>query len=237
MAPPTAAALPSVWDFDRVVFFTGAGMSAESGVPTYRGAGGTWSQYPWEEVACQEAFERDPEKVWDFHDLRREKTGACAPHRGHHLVAEVQAEKPGTVIVTQNIDGMHQRAGATTVYELHGSMWRLRADGRCVFNDEVPLSSRRAPSGAYWRPDIVWFGDPLRPDVIRASLEAMTSCDLLISVGTSAVVFPAAELPIHAKRAGALLVEVNPEETPLSDAYDVHLRMPASQALEELCRR
>jgi NAD-dependent deacetylase len=227
----------SIWDFERPVFFTGAGMSAESGVPTYRGKGGTWSEYHPEEVACQAAFERDPEKVWDFHEMRRKNTMACRPHRGHAAITEVQRKKPGMRIVTQNIDGMHQRAGTTDVIELHGSLWRLRCDaaGERVFNDEIPLKSRRHPSGAYWRPDIVWFGDMLRGDVIDEAIRALEGCDLLVSVGTSAVVHPAAELPLIARRAGATLIEINPEETPLSHAYEHHLRMPASEALLELC--
>jgi NAD-dependent deacetylase len=223
-------------DFERVVFFTGAGMSAESGVPTYRGKGGTWEQYDYEEYACQAAFNRDPEKVWDFHDMRREKTGACAPHPGHGLISAFEAERPSTVVVTQNIDGMHQRAGSQTVHELHGSLWRVRCDacGELLDDTSVPLASRTHSCGAYLRPDIVWFGDMLRMDVVRAAQQAIESCDALVSIGTSAVVYPAAELPLHAKRGGAKLIEVNPEPTPLSDVYDVHLRMPASEALAQL---
>src|SRR3954468_20121154 len=104
-------------DFERIVFFTGAGMSAECGIPTYRGKGGIWAEYDYEDYACQRAFDRDPEKVWDFHDKRRAAVMACKPNVGHAIVAAVQAKKPGTLIVTQNIDGMHQRAGATDVTE------------------------------------------------------------------------------------------------------------------------
>lgn len=223
-------------DFERVVFFTGAGISAESGVPTYRGAGGLWHEYRPEEYACQEAFERDPEKVWDFHDKRRQLTGACAPNAGHEAIARFEARRPSTTVVTQNIDGLHARAGSRNVYELHGSMWRIRCE-RCrtlVDNRDVPLVPRTCACGAYWRPDIVWFGDMLPMDVVSAAEEAIRSCDLLISVGTSASVFPAAQLPLLAKHAGATLVEINPEETPLSRLYDVCLREPASKALPKL---
>lgn len=223
-------------DFQRVVFFTGAGISAESGVPTYRGAGGLWHEYRPEEYACQEAFERDPEKVWDFHDKRRELTGACEPNEGHRAIARFEERRPSTTVVTQNIDGLHQRAGSRTVYELHGSMWKLRCEGCGAANEnrDVPLSPRTCSCGAYWRPGIVWFGDMLPMDTVRAAEEAMAACDLLVSVGTSAVVYPAAQLPLIAKQAGATLVEVNPEETPLSAVYDVHLREPASRALAAL---
>jgi NAD-dependent deacetylase len=239
MTEPELPELPEILDvtrYARVVFFTGAGMSAESGVPTYRGEGGLWEQYKPEEYACQEAFERDPEHVWDFHDKRRKLTGACSPHEGHELIARYQQLNPSAVIVTQNIDGMHQQAGATGVYELHGSLWRVRCDSCGVLEDnrQEALDPRTHSCGGYWRPDIVWFGDMLRMDVIRGASEAIAGCDLLISIGTSAVVYPAAELPHLARRAGATLVEVNPEETQLSDLYDACLRAPASVALRAL---
>lgn len=136
-------------DFSRVVFFTGAGMSAESGVPTYRGSGGVWEAYDWESYACQRAFDRDPERVWDFHDMRRQMTAACEPHAGHRLITEFESAAPNTVVVTQNIDGMHQKAGSHTVHELHGSLWRVRCSGCSAIeeNHEVPLSSRRHSCG------------------------------------------------------------------------------------------
>lgn len=228
--------LPDLSSARRIVFFTGAGMSAESGVPTYRGRGGIWHEYNYEDYACQEAFERDPEKVWDFHDKRRATTGACAPHRGHELIAALERARPSTWIITQNIDGLHQRAGSEHVLELHGSLWRVRCD-RCgvVFESrEVPVASRRHACGEHLRPDIVWFGDMLRLDTVREAIRRAQECDVFVSVGTSAVVFPAAEMPLYAKQRGARLIEVNPEETPLSEAYDVCLRTPASEALEAL---
>lgn len=230
--------VPRASAFERVVFFTGAGLSVESGVPTYRGAGGLWHEYRPEEYACQEAFERDPDKVWDFHDERRARTGACAPNEGHEAIARFEAAHPATSVVTQNIDGLHGRAGSRNVHELHGSMWRLRCDGCGVVveNRDVPLVPRTCSCGAYWRPGIVWFGDTLPLDVVEAAEEAIARCDLLVSVGTSAVVYPAARLPLLAKQAGATLVEVNPEETPLSALYDVCIREPASLALRSLLR-
>lgn len=228
---------PRVKDFSRVVFFTGAGMSAESGVPTFRGRGGMWASYKPEEIACQAAFRRDPRRVWEFHNWRRGVVAACEPNRGHHLVAACQRALPSVTVVTQNIDGLHQAAGATGVLELHGSLWRLRdeATGQIIENHDSPLTQLKAPGGGYWRPDIVWFGDQLREEVIDAAMEAITGCDLLISIGTSAMVYPAAQMPLHAREAGACLVEINPDPTPLSDAYDFCLREPATQALARLC--
>lgn len=224
-------------NYERIVFFTGAGMSAESGVPTYRGRGGIWSEYNYEEYACQEAFERDPRKVWDFHDLRREKTGACKPHAGHFLIAELEKRPDKHVtVVTQNIDGMHQRAGSLVVKELHGSMWRIRCDAcdRVANNRDVPLKSYQHECGNWWRPDITWFGDSLHPGVVRSALAAISTCQLLVSVGTSAVVYPAAQFPMLAKQGGAKLIEINPEDTPLSEMYDVRLRGSASAELAGL---
>ncbi|MHC4550323.1 MAG: SIR2 family NAD-dependent protein deacylase [Planctomycetota bacterium] len=223
-------------DFERVVFFTGAGLSAESGIPTYRGRGGIWHKYNYEDYACQRAFDRDPEKVWDFHDERRRMIGAAEPNEGHRVIAEVQEARPGTWIVTQNIDGLHQRAGATDVIELHGSMWRVRCATcqKITDNVESPLGSRRCACGTYLRPDIVWFEDPLDAATIRAAEKAIATCDLLVSVGTSGVVFPAAELPRLAVERGAASVEINPEETVVSAWYQHHLRGKASEMLRQL---
>ena len=121
--------------YKSIVFFTGAGMSAESGVPTYRGRGGIWSQYNWEEYACQEAFDRDPQKVLKFHELRRRSVLACQPHPGHYVIAELEKTHPQVRVVTQNIDGMHQRAGSRNVTELHGSLWRVRCPSHGITED------------------------------------------------------------------------------------------------------
>ena len=225
-------------DFERIVFFTGAGMSAESGIPTYRGSGGIWREYDYEEYACQRAFDADPEKVWDFHDKRRELVAKCAPNPGHHVIASVQREKPGTVVVTQNIDGLHQRAGARDVVELHGSLWRVRCDREGTVREDasIPMTPRRCACGAYHRPDIVWFEDHLDPGVVRRAREALEQCDVLVSIGTSAVVYPAAELPRIAMSRGATTVEINPEETPVSALYEHRLRGTASEVLAALWR-
>jgi NAD-dependent deacetylase len=218
--------------FERVVFFTGAGLSAESGIPTYRGKGGIWAEYDYAEYACQRAFERDPDKVWDFHDKRRAAVGACEPNAGHALIAA----HPDATVVTQNIDGLHQRAGSTDVIELHGSLWRVRCEscGASEANTDLPIKPRTCSCGAYWRPGIVWFEDMLDVGTIAAAESACAGCDLFVGVGTSGVVFPAAGLPRVALEAGATLVEVNPEETVVSAWYHHHLRGPASEMLQSL---
>ncbi|MCX4243489.1 SIR2 family NAD-dependent protein deacylase [Paraliomyxa miuraensis] len=239
-----------VTDFSRIVFFTGAGMSAESGVPTYRGKGGIWKEYDFESCACQEAFERDPDHVWEFHNYRRGLVRKCEPNEGHRLIARCEQVLPSVTVVTQNIDGLHQRAGSKRVHELHGSLWKLRCD-RCGWRDEdfsAPVDDLLCPAckalaattprgtPVYKRPGIVWFGDSLSGSVVQASCQALDASDLMISIGTSAVVFPAAQLPVVAKRAGATLVEINPEDTPMSELYDHCMRSTATEALTELCQ-
>ncbi|MDB4938079.1 MAG: NAD-dependent protein deacetylase of family [Labilithrix sp.] len=223
-------------DYERIVFFTGAGLSAESGIPTYRGKGGMWSEYDYEDYACERAFRRDPEKVWDFHDKRRAAVFACEPNDGHRIIAEVQRERPGTVVITQNIDGLHQRSGATDVIELHGSLWRVRCDREHVVRDDasVPMSPRKCSCGAYWRPDIVWFEDSLDQRNLRRAHELLESCDLVVSIGTSGVVYPAADLPRIAMRSGATSVEINLDETPVSALYQHRLRGKASEMLASM---
>lgn len=222
--------------FERIVFFTGAGLSVESGIPTYRGKDGVWRKYNYEDYACQRAFDRDPEKVWEFHEARRAAAADCRPNAAHEIIAAIQAAKADTDIVTQNIDGLHQRAGAKRVMELHGSLWRLRVDalGISEENFEIPLRSRRHESGAYWRPDIVWFEDPLPRKLLEDAVARIAACDCLVSVGTSAVVYPAAQLPLIALENGATLIEINPQDTPLSRFYTHHLRGPATEMMRLL---
>ena len=236
-------ALPTFEDFERIVFFTGAGLSVESGIPTYRGKGGLWAEYDYEDYACQRAFDRDPSKVWDFHDKRRAAVAACAPNLGHRVIAEVQrersAEGASVAVVTQNIDGLHDRSGAADVVELHGSLWRVRCDDCRIVrpDDTVPMSPRECSCGGFWRPDIVWFEDSLDHRVVRKARELLEACDLLVSVGTSGVVYPAADLPRIAVQAGAVSVEVNPEDTPVSHLYQHTARGTASDVLPSMWPR
>ncbi len=223
-------------NFKNIVFFSGAGLSVESGIPTYRGEGGIWKNYNYQEYACQEAFARDPEKVWDFHDKRRALIKSCNPNSAHKIITRVQQEHPQTTIITQNIDGLHQRAGTKDVIELHGSIWRLRCPESDAIkeNFEVPLPQRRCANNSWWRPDIVWFGDPLREETIQAALNALQQCDLFLCIGTSAVVYPAAQMPQIAIDNGAQTIEINPETTPISNLFKRRMQTSASRALKEL---
>ncbi len=225
--------------YERVIFFTGAGLSAASGVPTYRGKGGIWKEYDYQRYACQAAFERDPQAVWEFHNYRRTLVAACQPSLGHRLIAACERQLGQVQVVTQNIDGLHQLAGSEQVAELHGSLWRVRCDecGAEALRREAPLEDTACGCGAWWRPDIVWFGDGLNDDVLASALGALRLCDLLVSIGTSGVVFPAAHLPRLARQAGAALIEINPEPTPLSPIFDHRLRGTADEMLTQLCAK
>jgi NAD-dependent deacetylase len=222
--------------YAHIVFFTGAGMSAESGVPTYRGRGGVWSQYRWEEYACAEAFHGDPEKVLKFHELRRAAVLACQPHAGHAVIAALEKQHPRVTVVTQNIDGMHQRAGSRNVIELHGSLWRVRCpdDGIAEDSGAKYKSWKCEKCGSWLRPDIVWFGDMLAPGVMSAAIAAIRSCDLFVSIGTSGVVYPAAGFPRFAQEHHARCIEINPEANEMSSLYDEAIRDTAGKAMPEL---
>ena len=220
----------------RILFFTGAGMSAESGVPTYRGRGGIWGQYRWEDFACQRAFERDPARVLDFHEQRRAKVLPCEPHPGHRHLARLQQAHEGIAVVTQNTDGLHTRAGVRDVVELHGSLWRLRCPRHGKVEDRAAgrYARRDCPEcGAVLRPDIVWFEDPLDPLVFARADRCVRECDTFVAVGTSAVVWPAAGLIHRAREAGAHMIELNVDDTGLSDLFDERWRGTAGQLLPE----
>jgi NAD-dependent deacetylase len=206
-------------------------MSAESGVPTYRGQGGIWKQYDYEEYACQKAFERDPEKVLRFHELRRRSVLDCQPHAGHRVIAGM----PEALVVTQNIDGMHQRAGSPKVIELHGSLWRLRCDHCGTMHEESgqDYETLRCTCGNWLRPDITWFGDMLDESVMQMVTASIATCDLFISIGTSGSVWPAASFPSLARDSGAYCIEINPEPSNSTD-YDRVIQGKAGDVLPSL---
>ena len=226
----------SLEHYHKIIFFTGAGMSAESGVPTYRGRGGIWNEYKWEEYACQNAFNKNPEFVLNFHQLRRVEALKCTPHLGHTIISNIENLKKNTFIITQNIDGMHQRANSKNVIELHGSLWRLRCEKEgIVIEDKMDgkFSKTICECGEWLRPDIIWFEDMLKEDIIAQANQKIIESDLFISIGTSGMVWPAASYPSLAKSSGSFCIEINPEETELSKLYDQVIRLPASDALDQ----
>lgn len=224
--------------YKNIVFFTGAGMSAESGVPTYRGSGGIWHKYNYEEYACQSAFDRNPQKVLDFHELRRKTVLESQPHKGHRFITEIQNLHKNVTIVTQNIDGMHQRAGSNNVIELHGSLWRMRCDNCGIAIEDIgeTFSKIKCDCGKPLRPDITWFGDMLNGRVIHQASDAIKDCDLFVSIGTSGVVWPAAGFPQEAKNNGAYCIEINTEQTELSYLFDEVIVSKASEIRKYLVK-
>ncbi|HPC82299.1 MAG TPA: NAD-dependent deacylase [Thermoanaerobaculaceae bacterium] len=226
----------------RVMAFTGAGVSAESGVATFRGAGGLWEGQPVEEVATPQAFQRDPLRVWRFYEARRLQASTVAPNPAHLTLARWQERFPTYCLTTQNVDGLHQAAGSRDVLELHGGLWRVRCTGCGRRREErtVPLPALppHCPAcGAMERPDIVWFGEMLPADVLSAAAAAAAAVEVFLVVGTSAVVYPAAGLVEIAAGAGATVIEVNPEASALAHLADIVLRGPAGELLPRVDAR
>ena len=223
----------------KVAVLTGAGISAESGIPTFRGQDGLWKRYRAEELATPTAFAADPRLVWEWYDWRRGIIGSKQPNLGHSVLASWETIFPDFNIITQNIDGFHPRAGSRNVLELHGNIWKLRCTSETTVteNHEVPLPDippRCASCGAMLRPHVVWFGESLDMSVLNRAFELSGECDVMLVVGTSAVVQPAASLPLAARSAGATLVEVNPDPTPLTPLADFSLPGKAGEVLSEI---
>lgn len=220
----------------RVVVLTGAGVSAESGVPTFRDAlTGLWSTFRPEELATPEAFRRQPRLVWEWYAWRRAKVAEVEPNPGHHALAVMEQRVKAFTLVTQNVDGLHQRAGSRQVLELHGNLMRTKCfeEGRVVPEwPETGSVPPRCPNcGGWLRPDVVWFGESLPAEILEAARQATVEADLFLSVGTSSVVYPAAGLIDEALAAGAWVVEVNPEPTPYTSRVAFSLRGPSGLVL------
>jgi NAD-dependent deacetylase len=223
-----------------VCVLTGAGISAESGIPTFRGAGGLWREYRAEDLATPQAFRRDPKLVWEWYEWRRGVVCAASPNAGHEALAEIERRRGDSfTLVTQNVDGLHERAGSIRVHRLHGSLWWLRCTG-CgaeALDERVPLPElppRCGDCGAMLRPGVVWFGEVLPETELDSSVAAASACEVMLVVGTSAVVYPAAALVPLARRAGARVIEVNVEETSQSGLADVAIRGAAAVVLPEI---
>ena len=218
-----------------VTVLTGSGISAESGLPTFRGVGGLWRTHRVEELASPQGFARDPRLVWTWYGERRAAHRSVEPSPAHRALAAIESRVPDFTLVTQNVDSLHVRAGSRNVLELHGSLREAkctRCDARRPL-EHVTLDRLGHECGGMWRPDIVWFGEPLPPAVLAAAFEAARRADLMLVVGTSGIVQPAASLA--ARRAtGAYVVEVNPEETVLTAQVDRSIRARASDVLPGL---
>ena len=231
-------AVRSLLDAARsVVVLTGAGISAESGVPTFRGPGGLWRDYRPEDLATPEAFAGDPRLVWEWYDWRRRKIADARPNLGHYALVTLEKRVPDVTLITQNVDGLHASAGSRSLLEIHGSLWRTR----CLSchqvreaREPIPRLPPRCSCEGLLRPDVVWFGEPLPYELLKRSLRAVEACDLMIVVGTSGLVQPAASMADQALARGTPVVEVNLDPTPLTDRATHAFQGKAGEILPKL---
>ena len=223
----------------RLTVITGAGVSAASGIPTFRGADGLWKNFRAEELATPEAFTRDPQMVWEWYDWRRQLIARATPNRAHEVLAAWSRRFRAFHLVTQNVDGLHERAGTENVIRFHGSIWELSCWERCgrpSWGDEtapLPDLPPRCPGcGGLARPGVVWFGEPIEADSIQRSMAAL-DCDICLVVGTSSIVYPAAGLAQEASRRGAFTAEINPEP---GAGVDLAIAGKAEEVLDQIDR-
>ncbi len=223
---------------EPLVVLTGAGISAESGVPTFRAAEGLWRNYRAEELATPIAFHRDPHLVWEFYAWRRELIAACIPNQAHMFLTEIEKQISDFTLITQNVDGLHAAAGSRNIIEIHGSIWRMlctscgnRWDDRNIPLEKFPPLCPGC--GEIARPDVVWFGETLDAYVIDRAFETVQRAHAILVIGTSGIVYPAAELPRIGKMHGAKLFEINTEETPISGIADQVYRSKATVGLQD----
>jgi len=221
-----------------VAVLTGAGVSAESKVPTYRDANGLWNKFQAQDLATMEAFARNPATVWEWYSYRQQLMLKCDPNPGHYIFKEMEDHYPEFTLITQNIDGLHQRAGSKKILELHGNIMKAR----CMKEEDKVFDFIAGDNylpkcencGSLIRPHVVWFGEMLDSDVIGKATEVSANCEVFIISGTSAVVYHAAGLPLIALRSGARLIEINMEETPITNYADISIRGKSGEVLPEI---
>jgi NAD-dependent deacetylase len=223
----------------NVVALTGAGVSQESGLRTFRDPQeGLWAKYQPETLATLEAFERNPDLVWEFYSVRRLKNGEVQPNPGHIALSIMERKVPHFTLITQNVDGLHQRAGSKYVVELHGNISRIKCSRGCGLVEKWEEVQGKIPAcpicGANLRPDVVWFGENLPGKELDTAFRAAQASEFFFSIGTSGMVQPAASLPLMAKQSGAIIVEINLEETPLTPSVDYFLKGKSGEVLPDL---
>ena len=220
----------------KIVFVTGAGISQESGIPTFRGKDGYWRRYDPMKLASIDAFYDDPKLVWEWYEDRRKNILSVKPNEGHFAISQMEEFKD-IVVLTQNIDGLHQRSGSTNVLELHGSIIRIKCTV-CDFTDNITENFESLPPkckcGSMLRPDVVWFGEPLPQNIWQSAIKEASVCDVMVIVGTSLVVSPANTLPVYAKQNGAILIEVNPEKTVMSNDMTLSIQATSVGVLPKM---
>ncbi|MGI9235275.1 MAG: SIR2 family NAD-dependent protein deacylase [Woeseiaceae bacterium] len=224
-------------DARHVCVLTGAGISAESGVPTFRDAQqGLWEQYDPLQLATPEAFEENPTLIWQWYRWRRELVAAAEPNPGHHALSRLRELVPRMTLITQNVDGLHQRAGNRDIIEFHGNLFedRCHAEGCLVKSDQETELPTCPDCGAYLRPGVVWFGEAIPETALNESFAAAADCSVFLSIGTSSLVYPAAGLADIARENGALVAEINPTPTARAYSYDFAIAANAGDALPKL---
>lgn len=226
----------------KCVILTGAGFSAESGVPTFRGKEGLWGKFKPDELATMDAFMANPEIVWEWYNWRRELMNKVKPNAGHFAITKIEKLFSTFNLITQNVDGLHKVADTENILELHGNIHRNKCvncnrivDGQIeIVPDDIPSCEK---CDGKIRPDVVWFGEMLDAEIINSAFKASEESEIFFSAGTSAVVHPAASLPVAAKRNGAVLIEINPEETPISSIADFRINSKSGEFFSELCEK
>lgn len=223
-------------NYKKIVFVTGAGISQESGIPTFRGNDGLWKNHDVMKLATIDAFYDNPKLVWEWYNERRKNIFQAQPNPGHKAIAELEKYAQVTVL-TQNIDGLHQKSGSSKVLELHGSIVKIKCSV-CNYKEEILAEISSLPPlcrcGNTLRPDVVWFGEPLPQDVWQNAIDFASQCDLMIIAGTSLVVSPANTLPLYARRNNATLIEINPENTEMSEEMNEIIRKTGAETLPKL---
>jgi NAD-dependent deacetylase len=223
-------------NYKKIVFVTGAGISQESGIPTFRGKDGLWRNYDPMKLATIDAFYENPKLVWEWYNDRRDNIFQAQPNPGHNAIAELE-KYAQVMVLTQNIDGLHKKAGSSNILELHGSIVKIKCSV-CDYNEEILTEILDFPPickcGNILRPDVVWFGEPLPQDVWQNAIKFASECDLMVIVGTSLAVSPANTLPLYAKQNNATLIEINPEKTEMSEEMDENIRNTSVETLPKL---
>jgi NAD-dependent deacetylase len=236
----------AIRDSLRLVVLTGAGISKESGIPTFRDAlDGLWAKYDPQQLATPDAFRRNPKLVWDWYEYRRGLIARASPNPGHVAIAELENYLAHVVVITQNIDGLHAAAGSHDVIAVHGDIRRNKCFANCqgeptpINVDELEWDRQAGPPvcphcGAYVRPDVVWFTELLPSAAVERALTLSRTCDVMLVVGTSGIVTPVAHMPYYARRSGAMVIEVNPNATPITDFATLHFAGPSGEILPQI---
>ena len=229
-------------DASNIAVLSGAGISAESGIPTFRGEDGLWKNFRPEDLATPDAFSKDPKLVWEWYEWRRKLIKDSKPNPGHYALADFEQQVSDYTLITQNIDGLHQLAGSRNIVEMHGNLWQIRCTscGNIEQNFEVPfkeLPPLCKNCNSLGRPNIVWFGEVIPMPIIDKSLMAIENCQVMLIIGTSGVVEPAASMGLIAKQTGKTVIEINLEPTPNSNFYDLSINGKSGEILPQIFRK